>query len=187
MAEALTALAHMPATTGSGRVTLREVPAGTILRLQAWPYTVGALQRVATELLGVEAPPLGHAATNFETSLIAAAPGCFYVTGLAADIAWLVREAVPPADAAITDLSHGRALLALEGEAAAEVLQKCVAIDLSAFPPGRAAQTMIHHIDVLIERRAEGEFRLMVLRSFAEALAEWLLDAGLEEGIGFAR
>ncbi len=76
-------------------------------------------------------------------------------------------------------------MLALEGEAAAAVLQKCVAIDISALPPGRAAQTMSHHIDVLIHRRTATEFRLMVLRSFAEALAEWLLDAGLEEGIGF--
>jgi sarcosine oxidase gamma subunit len=46
---------------------------------------------------------------------------------------------------------------------------------------------MIHHIDVLILRPAETEFRLLVLRSLAEALAEWLLDAGLEEGIGFRR
>ena len=135
----------------------------------------------------MEAPPIGHAATNFETSLIAVAPGSFYVAGLAADMAWLVKEAVSPADAAVTDLSHGRAVLALEGEAAGDVLQKCVAIDLSAFPPGRAAATMIHHIDVLIHRRTETEFRLIVLRSFAEALAEWLLDAGLEEGIGFRR
>jgi heterotetrameric sarcosine oxidase gamma subunit len=187
MAEALSALAHLPAGTGGGGVTLREIAAGTILRIQTWPYTVGVVKRVATELLGVEAPPIGHAATNFETSLIAVAPGSFYVAGLAADIAWLVKEAVSPVDAAVTDLSHGRAVLALEGEAAGDVLQKCVAIDLSAFPPGRAAPTMIHHIDVLIHRRTETEFRLIVLRSFAEALAEWLLDAGLEEGIGFRR
>jgi heterotetrameric sarcosine oxidase gamma subunit len=187
MADALSALAHLPAAAGDGRVTLREVSAGTILRIQTWPDTAGVVPRVARELLGVEAPPIGHAATNFETSLIAVAPGCFYVAGLASDIAWLVKEAVPATEAAVTDLSHGRAVLALEGEAASAVLQKCVAIDISALPPGRAAQTMIHHIDVLIHRRSETEFRLLVLRSFAEALAEWVLDAGLEEGIGFRR
>ena len=45
---------------------------------------------------------------------------------------------------------------------------------------------MIHHIDVVIHRRAETHFELWVLRSFAEALAEWLLDAGIEDEIGFA-
>jgi sarcosine oxidase subunit gamma len=63
-----------------------------------------------------------------------------------------------------------------------------VAIDLdpAVFPPGRAAQTMIHHIDVLVHRTAETTFELWVLRSFAESLAEWVLDAGQEFGAAFS-
>jgi heterotetrameric sarcosine oxidase gamma subunit len=45
---------------------------------------------------------------------------------------------------------------------------------------------MIHHIDVMLHRRAESCFDLWVFRSFAEALAEWLLDAGAEDEIAFA-
>ncbi len=187
MAEPVSALAGMPASAGGGPVRLREISGGTILRIQTWPDTAGVVPRVARELLGMEAPAIGQAATSGETSLIASAPGSYYVVGLASDLAWLLKEALPPSDAAVTELSHGRALLALEGEAAADVLQKCVALDLSAFPQGRAAATMIHHIDVVINRRTKTEFRLLVLRSFAEALAEWLLDAGLEEGVGLRR
>ena len=116
--------------------------------------------------------------------MVAVAPGTFLVAGLTTDLAKLVREALPPTDAAVTDLSHGRTVLSLEGDAAADVLQSCVTLDLSAFPPGRAAQTAIHHIDVLIHRRSETRFELWALRSFAHALAEWLLDAGLEKGSG---
>jgi sarcosine oxidase subunit gamma len=146
------------------------------------------VSRKLGEILGLEPPAIGRAVTWDATTLIAFAPGAFYATGLAPELAAPIR-AIPASEAAITDLSHARVILALEGGAAAEVLQKCVAIDLSlaAFPPGRGAATMIHHIDVLIHRRSETEFHLMALRSFSEALAEWLLDAGLEEGIAFRR
>jgi methylglutamate dehydrogenase subunit D len=187
MAEAITALAGMPASTASGRVALREVAAGTILRIQAWPETFDAFKRVAGDVLGMEAPPIGHAAIKGDVILAAIAPGTFVIAGLADNVAWLVREALPITDAAVTDWSHARACLGLTGEAAETVLQKCVAIDLSALPSGRAAATMIHHIDVLIVRLSATEFRLFALRSFAEALAEWVLDAGLEEGIGFRK
>ena len=59
-------------------------------------------------------------------------------------------------------------------------------LDPAVFPAGRVVQTMIHHIDVVIHRRSEAHFDLWVLRSFAESLAEWLLDQGVELGIGFA-
>jgi heterotetrameric sarcosine oxidase gamma subunit len=64
-----------------------------------------------------------------------------------------------------------------------------VALDLQAgaFPPGRVAQTVIHHVDVLLHRRAVEAFDLWALRGFAEALAEWIIDAGLEFGIAFDR
>jgi sarcosine oxidase gamma subunit len=40
-------------------------------------------------------------------------------------------------------------------------------------------------MDVLVIRREEQVFDLVVLRGFALSLAEWLLDAGLEYEIGF--
>ena len=95
------------------------------------------------------------------------------------------EAALTAADATVTDLSHGRTILRLEGEAAADVLAKGVAIDLdpAAFPTDRVAQSMIHHIDIVLHRLGPDAFELWVLRSFAESLAEWLLEAGAEFGI----
>jgi sarcosine oxidase subunit gamma len=86
-------------------------------------------------------------------------------------------------------MSHGRSVLRLAGEAAAAILSKGMAIDLhpNVFPPGRVAQTLIHHVDVLVHRRAGADFDLIVLRGFAEFFAEWLLIAGTEFGLGFHR
>jgi sarcosine oxidase subunit gamma len=190
MAERLSALAHLPVTAADGAgVTLTELRPAAILQVQAWPNSLSTTKAVIAELLGLDAPAVGLAAAREELLVAAAAPGRYLVVGTAANIRERFEGTLPPSVGAVTDLSHGRTMLRLEGDAAAGVLSKCVALDLhsSAFPPGRVAQTMIHHIDVMLHRRAESSFDLWVLRSFAEALAEWLLDAGAEYEIAFSR
>ncbi len=187
MAEALSALAGIAVSDGGGRVTLGEAPVRALVQVQAWPITAQAVtDALATLPLG-EIPPIGKASDRGSYLVAYVAPGRFMVTGPDADLPTRLTDLIPASAGAVTDLSHGRAILSLEGEAAADVLQKCVALDLAdaAFPVGRVAATMIHHIDVLMIRRRRTRFDLWVLRSLAEALAEWLLDAGLEEGISF--
>ncbi len=187
MAEALSALAGMTASAGGGRVTLAEVPVRTLVQVQAWPTTPQAVKDALATLPLGEIPPIGKASERGGLLVAHVAPGRFMIAGPDADLPTRLADLIPASAGAVTDLSHGRTGLSVEGEAAADVLQRCVALDLAdaAFPVGRAAATMIHHIDVLIVRRRDKRFDLWVLRSFAEALAEWLLDAGLEEGIGF--
>ena len=178
MAERLSALTHLSAPPAGARVTLSEVRAGSILQVQAWPVTANAVRRVIAELLGVEAPVIGRSTIGAGATIVAIAHGRYLVSADAGDLVQKFEAALPSSDAAVSDISHGRVILKLEGEAAAAVLATSVALDLdpSAFPAGRVVQTMIHHVDVVIHRRSETSFELWVLRSFAESLAEWLLD-----------
>jgi sarcosine oxidase subunit gamma len=182
MAERLSALTNLASTAPSGaRVHLSEVRPGSILQVQAWPDTIETVRAVMTSELLAEVPPVGSATVQNGTTVCAIAPGRFLMAG-PADLFRQMETSLPAGDAAITDLSHARVILRLDGDGAEQVLQSCVMLDLvpRAFPPGRLAQTMIHHIDVLIHRRAETHFELWVLRGFAVALAEWVLDAGVE-------
>ena len=181
MADRLSALAHLPRDEDAeGAVRLSEVRAASILQIQAWPDTAEAVRSAVADILSFGAPAPGAAAVGDGVTVAAVAPGRYFVAGAADGLAERFAAALTSDDAAVTDFSHGRSILRIEGEAAAEVLATGVMIDLdpAAFPPGRVAQTMIHHIDVLIHRRSATAFDLWVLRSFAEALAEWLLDAG---------
>ena len=103
-----------------------------------------------SELLA-EVPPVGSATVQNGTTVCAVAPGRFLMAG-PEDLFKRIETAFPAGDATMTDLSHARVILKLEGDAAAAALQTCVMLDLDplAFPPGRVAQTVIHHIDVLI-------------------------------------
>jgi len=188
MAERLSALSQMPTAGGSGgRVRLSEVRPGSILQVQAWPETAQTIRRVITELTGVEAPAVGKASAAAGLTVAAVAPGRYLIASDDADLPQKFQAALPSSDGGVSDVSHGRVILRLEGKTAADVLATSVALDLdpSAFPPGKVTQSMIHHIDVVIHRRGETDFELWVLRSYADALAEWLLDQGLPFGIAF--
>jgi sarcosine oxidase subunit gamma len=152
-----------------------------------WPDTLAKVESALAESLGSQPAAAGSATWTDGVTIAAIGAGRFMIAGEAEGLATRLEAALLTADAAVADLSHGRTILRLDGEAAEEILSRCVAIDLdpSVFPPGRATQTMIHHIDVLVVRRSEQNFDLWVSRSFAEALAEWVLDAGLELGIAF--
>ena len=189
MADRRSALAHLPASRpANAAVRLSEVRPGSILQVAAWPNTRQAVEAVIAELLGVKVPPVGSAVADPNVTVATAAPGRYLISGMAPDLSPRFEAALPSSDGAVTNLAHGRVILRLEGEAAA-LLAKCVAIDLDlpVFPLGRIAQTAVHHIDVMLHRQRRTTFDVWVLRSFAEGLAEWLLDAGLELGVAFER
>jgi heterotetrameric sarcosine oxidase gamma subunit len=186
MAERAAALAHLPmAGSSSATVSLQEVRAGSILQAAAWPGSLPTVEAAIRDLLGAVVPPLGGATADGNVTVAAIAPGRFLIATVTPDLAVRFEAALTSEDGAVTDLSHGRVILRLDGEAAAALLAKCVALDLheAGFPSGRFAQTMIHHIDIGLHRLSRTSFEIWVLRSFAESLAEWLLDAGLEFGL----
>lgn len=186
MAERRSALAHLTANAVDGaRVSISEVRPAALLQIQAWPDTLATVDAVITQLLEIADPPqLGRAAWFHGGSICATAPGRYFVSTTADDVAASLRTAFSSQDAAITDISHGRTVLRLEGEAAADLLARCVPLDFDAgvFPIDRVAETAIHHAGVLIHRLTETSFEVWALRSFAESLVEWLLDAGAELG-----
>jgi len=179
MAERSSALTHLSGSRSEG-FALTEARYGSIVQVQAWPGTLKTVEAVLiSELLDEDAPPIGSALVRSETVVASIAPGRFMLAG-PGNLSARLEAALPASDGTLTDVSHGRVILRLEGNASGRVLQSCVMIDLDpgTFPVGRVAQTAIHHIDVLIHRIDETAFEIWVLRSFAESLSEWLLDAG---------
>jgi methylglutamate dehydrogenase subunit D len=92
--------------------------------------------------------------------------------------------AVPPAAGAVTALSHSRVRLGIEGHRARELLAKGIAIDFhpTVFNVGHFAQTGLHHTSVVVERSGESRYELYALRTFAESIWDWLIDAALPFG-----
>jgi sarcosine oxidase subunit gamma len=99
-----------------------------------------------------------------------------------------LREVVTEHGGAAIDVSAQRTTIRLRGEHARDLLAKGCSLDLhpAVFGPGAAAQTTLGQAAVvLIPLAGDGsDYRIVVRSSFAGYLAEWLIDAAEEFGVG---
>jgi sarcosine oxidase subunit gamma len=101
-----------------------------------------------------------------------------------------LHSALAGVDSSVTDISGGIISLTLCGEHASDLLAKGCTLDLhpDGFEAGECAQTGLTKTNVLIARIAGPErFQLLVRRTFADYLVQWLHHAGREFDIGFVQ
>ena len=104
----------------------------------------------------------------------------------AAEIAAKLSKSLKNQHIAINDLSGGQVTYRLVGEAAAALLAKGCTLDLhpSVFGPGQCAQSGLAKSAVLLTPLRDGSgYEIVVRRSFADYLWQWLLRAGRDYGI----
>ena len=85
---------------------------------------------------------------------------------------------------AITDLSHSRTIIELEGEMVYEVLKKGSPLDISKLKAGNCANTVYNGITITLDFISNDPniIRILGLRSFGESLYHSITDASLEFG-----
>jgi len=148
--------------------------------------------RPAGHVAGRLGVPFGRAARDeHQVLVIGSGPGEWLLLGgigTAAEVA----VGVDPSDdglVSVLDLTHGRALMRLSGAAAAKVLGKVCAIDLSerVSPNGVAFRSSVAELTTDVVRDDVGatlSYLLHCERSSGQYLFDALLDAGREFGIG---
>lgn len=174
-------LGHL-AETRTPDVRLREIPFLTQLNLRLRPGGVAA-DRVA-DTLGAALPAEPNTVTaSGHLRLLWLGPDEWLITGpdgSAPHTAQGIRTALQGEHASLVDLSANRTTLELSGPGARTVLEKGCGLDLHprAFAPGRCAQTLVSKVNVVLDQLdAQPCYRLLVRGSFAQYLADWLLDA----------
>jgi sarcosine oxidase subunit gamma len=198
MAEAATPvspLAHLARrlATAAGAVRLREVTflAQVNLRVDA----DGPAAPNITRALGAALPVAPNTvARHRDTSVLWLGPDEWLVVGPPGSQGRLsgeLRVALVPEAGSVVDVSAHRTVVEIAGPAARAVLAKGCPLDLhqQRFPVGRCAQTMLARAQVVLVPRTAEEpaYWVFVRASFADYLAEWLLDAAIEYGRGAAR
>jgi len=166
-------------------VALSEPRPAAIVQLAAWPGEEKKLIEVIAKVTGLSLPDAaGGGAAAAARAAFGVAPGKFLVSGDTDDLAEAFSKAVTPSVGTVTDLSHGRSVIRIEGPEAEWVLAKLFAIDFSlgAFPPGAGRSTMHHDIFAQIQRSAPDQFDIYVFRSFARSFWNTLGHAAAEVG-----
>jgi sarcosine oxidase subunit gamma len=108
--------------------------------------------------------------------------------GDALDLVPRLERAVMGRRAAVNDLSSNRRIIEIGGSAARDLLAAGCGLDLHprAFGPGHCAQTLIARVPVILDQLDEApHYRILVRRSYARWLVDWLIDAveGLVEAV----
>lgn len=171
---------------GSDEARLREVPFLAHVNLRADPSGPAAGRLVRT--LGAHLPiePNTVASTD-EYELLWLGPDEWLVVGserAAGDTIARLAGAFEAEAASIVDVSAQRTVIEVAGARSRDLLAKGCSLDLHprAFGPGQCAQTLLARAGVIILPRvaAEPTYWVLVRATFAEYLAEWLLDARAE-------
>ena len=176
--DTLFAAGHAPA--GNDAFALAQVKPASLVLVQCWPGSAAQAARALAEIAGVKLSAPGHTAGGKATTVMSLTAGRWLVQSSKTGLYGTLAAKLPAKHATATDLGHARTVLSVEGRAAARVLNTGMPVDLdpTAFPPGRVAQSLFHHIDVTVRCVAADRYEVMCMRSFGHALFEALCDAG---------
>jgi sarcosine oxidase subunit gamma len=179
---------HFGAASGPGVIIAERRPL-MIVQVAAHHGEGEAVRSVLGAVLGAAPSAEPNAATSSATtSLLWIGPQRWLIVEPeqpGRDLAQLLRGALGPAQAAVTDTGSGRTVWRLSGPHVRDVLAKGSGIDFHtrAFPPGRCAQGLLGHAASLFHAvDAAPSFDLYVARSFGLTVWEWLTEAAAEFG-----
>ena len=167
---------------GAAIVLLRELPESTMLDVRLDPADVAMLAAVQ-KATGLDLPQTpGKFSAHAERSALWFGPDQWLIVAPAGEAGALTRTLDAVAGSAV-DVSDLRAEFELAGPLAADVLRKGCGIDLHprVFGPGSCALTSLARVRVAMRQTDERPgYRLLVERSVALYLWDWLIDAMTE-------
>lgn len=165
------ALIRVTIDADKGHINLRVNAADKVLVL------------AAEKVLGQALPVVANTMTEDDYMIFWLGPDEFHLAcdaGESKMVCDRLTAALGDKHVAVNDLSGGQIALRLRGGAVPEVLAKGCTLDLhpDVFTAGSCAQSSLGKANVLLGRRhADGQYHLIVRRSFSGYVVKWLTHA----------
>ena len=121
---------------------------------------------------------------NKDTRILWNGPKNWLLVSLKKDLLKNISQNFQETDFAVTDLSHSRALIEIEGQDVKEVLKKGCPFNFSILKKNNSINSIYNGIAFTVDVLDENpeKVRLFTLRSFGESLYHSITDASLEFG-----
>ena len=122
--------------------------------------------------------------SNFDTRILWNGPKNWLLVSTKKDLLKNISETFKETDFAVTDLSHSRAIIELEGQDAKEVLKKGCPFNFNILEKNNSINSLYNGITFTVDmlNNNPDKIRLLALRSFGESLYHSITDASLEFG-----
>ena len=136
------------------------------------------------EIDSLSLPKILNSSSNSETRILWLAPNNWLIYSSKLDLFAKEENKLNEKDFAITDLSHSRSIIDLEGDLVKEVLKKGCPLNIDQMKEGSCANSVYNGITVTIDFISSNptKIRIFGLRSFGESLYHSLSDSSLEFG-----
>ena len=121
---------------------------------------------------------------NDNTRILWNAPKNWLLVSTKIELAKEIEEKFDEMNFAITDLSHSRAIIELEGVQSKEVLKKGCPFNFNEFNKNNCLNSTFNGISITVDLLNDNpsKMRIFSLRSFGESLYHSITDASLEYG-----
>ena len=162
---------------------LSEVKNLLIVQIVQYKNSSTTLDNLEIDSLKLKNEPLTVVSNN-NTRILWNGPKNWLLTSTKKDLLKNIFETFKETDFAVTDLSHSRSIIEIEGNMTYEVLKKGSPIDINKLKSGDCANTVYNGITITLDfvSNKPNAIRIFGLRSFGESLYHSITDACLEFG-----
>ena len=164
-------------------IKVSEIKNLLIVQIVQYKNSKILLEDLNIDNLNLKNEPLAVVCNN-DTRILWNGPNNWLLVSTKKDLLKSITETFKESDFAVTDLSHSRAIIELEGEYSKEVLKKGCPYNFNELNKNMSVNSVFNGITITIDMIEENpiKIRIFALRSFGESLYESITDACLEDG-----
>ena len=162
---------------------ISEIKNLLIVQIVQYKNSSISFESIDVDGLNLKDEPLS-VVNNNETRILWNGPKNWFLISTKKDLLNNVLKAFKESDFAVTDLSHSRAIIEIEGEEAIEVLKKGCPFNFNTLEKNNSINSTYNGIAFTVDKLDDNpnKIRLFTLRSFGESLYHSITDASLEFG-----
>ena len=122
--------------------------------------------------------------SNDDTRILWNGPKNWLLISTKKDLIKDIKQSFKEENFAVTDLSHSKAIIELQGKNLKEILKKGCPINVNELKKNNSFNSIFHNIAVTVDIIDDNpeKIRILALRSFGESLYHSITDACLEYG-----
>ena len=162
---------------------LSEIKNLLIIQIVQYKNSTVSFENIDIDSLNLKNEPLSVVNDN-NTRILWNGPKNWLLVSTKKELLKNISEFFKETDFAVTDLSHSRAIIEIEGKDAKEVLKKGCPFDFNILEKNNSINSTYNGIAFTVDMIDDNPYkiRLFALRSFGESLHHSITDASLEFG-----
>jgi len=162
---------------------ISEIKNLLIVQIVQYKNSTVSFENIDVDNLKFKNEPL-NVVHNNDTRILWNGPKNWLLVSKKKDLLKNISEVFKDTDFAVTDLSHSRAIIEIEGKEIKEVLKKGCPFNFNEFNKNNCLNSTFNGMSIIVDmiNNKPDTFRIFALRSFGESLYHSITDSSLEFG-----